>query len=421
MFGDRATIWVVELIKEYGAYRDAAFTLIKMARDNVDLKCALFLEQAAICFIRSAPPLPRRYAFHLFLAAHRYSKSGFQDHAERNYRTALEIYGDLGWSLITDHINFNLGKQALKKLEYDQAIEIFIKLLHRSRQLPQVHRGYLSEFLYLYQEYANNVGIKSLAEKVSNLPIPEFSCESITISAQDENTKQKSSNDESGIWMEMEKELLQNESIPGFVGDKTAYNGGGMKSKISNQEYAVGEPLRLKFEWSNPMQVPIPVNNIFLECLFNDEPITIPDWGDSEPPSWIETPQLKMELLADVALDSNERKTVSIKLFPLMQGQLKIIGLRYLLCGIIPATRRFDSTSTNIVIDITAPMPVLDYTFHNFPEEMLNGQISQATLELHNKGGKGLVGLAVKISHPNFCYFGDTKNPEDSYSNQHLT
>ena len=41
-----------------------------------DLRSALFLEQAAHCFINSPRPMVRKYAFHMILAGHRFSKAG---------------------------------------------------------------------------------------------------------------------------------------------------------------------------------------------------------------------------------------------------------------------------------------------------------------------------------------------------------
>ena len=41
-----------------------------------DLRSALLLEQAAHCFINMKNPMVRKYAFHMILAGHRFSKAG---------------------------------------------------------------------------------------------------------------------------------------------------------------------------------------------------------------------------------------------------------------------------------------------------------------------------------------------------------
>lgn len=53
---------------------------IKLTSEESDLLSALMLEQAASCFLQagqaSGPALRRKFAFHMTLAAHRYSKAG---------------------------------------------------------------------------------------------------------------------------------------------------------------------------------------------------------------------------------------------------------------------------------------------------------------------------------------------------------
>lgn len=40
------------------------------------MRSALFLEQASLSFLQVDPPMIRKYAFHLILAGHRFSKCG---------------------------------------------------------------------------------------------------------------------------------------------------------------------------------------------------------------------------------------------------------------------------------------------------------------------------------------------------------
>lgn len=76
LYAARVSIWTSEGIKEHSAFREAGYSLMKMTKDEDDLKCAMFLEQSAINHLRGYPPMPRRYAFHLFLSAHRFAKAG---------------------------------------------------------------------------------------------------------------------------------------------------------------------------------------------------------------------------------------------------------------------------------------------------------------------------------------------------------
>jgi hypothetical protein len=167
------------------------------------------------------------------------------------------------------------------------------------------------------------------------------------------------------------------------------------------------------------MQVPIPVNNVYLVCSYgeNDPPPTEESLASANQSTRVVHEHFDVEILPDMALDSNEKKSVSLKLYPKTEGPMKVLGIKYLLCGIIPAFSRFDNLkSKTISITVTPPMPVLECKIHNLSDELITGQVCSATLELHNKGGQGLQNLHVYASHPSFCYFGDgTKTTEISY------
>ena len=64
-----------------------------------DLRSAVLLEQAAHCFINMKQPMVRKYAFHMILAGHRFSKSGQRKHALRAYAQALQVYKGKDWTL----------------------------------------------------------------------------------------------------------------------------------------------------------------------------------------------------------------------------------------------------------------------------------------------------------------------------------
>lgn len=57
------------------------------------------MEQAAHCYINMEVPKVRKYAFHMILAGHRYSKSGQRKHALRSYSQALQVYKGKNWAL----------------------------------------------------------------------------------------------------------------------------------------------------------------------------------------------------------------------------------------------------------------------------------------------------------------------------------
>ena len=65
--------------------------MIKLTSEESDLLSALMLEQAAHCFINHKRPMPRKYAFHMTLAGHRFSKAGQRGHSYRSYQQAFQV------------------------------------------------------------------------------------------------------------------------------------------------------------------------------------------------------------------------------------------------------------------------------------------------------------------------------------------
>ena len=67
------------MLRSLKCYSEAAMYYIKLTSEDSDLLSALMLEQAAACFIQAGPvmgyALKRKFAFHMTLAAHRYSKA----------------------------------------------------------------------------------------------------------------------------------------------------------------------------------------------------------------------------------------------------------------------------------------------------------------------------------------------------------
>lgn len=89
----RATLLSVPCLINAGFYSEAAKQLIRMTSEDSDLRSAMLLEQAALCFLKgpSNKIMARKYAFHMVLAGHRFSKAGQKKHAYRCYKQAYQV------------------------------------------------------------------------------------------------------------------------------------------------------------------------------------------------------------------------------------------------------------------------------------------------------------------------------------------
>lgn len=128
-FATRATLLCSECLRGMQWWGEQAKQLIRMTSEDSDLRSALLLEQSAYCFLSCKPTMGRKYAFHIVLAGHRYSKAGQRKHTYRCYQQAAEVYDNRKWTLAEDHINYTLGRQASYLNYSDKSAEYFGKLL----------------------------------------------------------------------------------------------------------------------------------------------------------------------------------------------------------------------------------------------------------------------------------------------------
>lgn len=75
-FATRCVLLSTETLKATHAFLKAAFQFISLATDETDIRSALFLEQAALCYLAQPQPWIRKYAFFMSLAGHRFNKAG---------------------------------------------------------------------------------------------------------------------------------------------------------------------------------------------------------------------------------------------------------------------------------------------------------------------------------------------------------
>jgi len=267
------------------------------------LKCAIFLEQAALCFSQCTVPMKRKHAMHLVLAGHRYLKCEQNVYAQRCYDLAAQYYHGKNWTLIDDHLNFSLGKHSSQMGNVEKSLIHFKHLLHKSRQNSSNQRTYLSQFLYTYQQYAINATKEQLLE-FNNLSLPVVNFSKVEIISKDAVLAQVEASNltENSKFTELEADLYKElEHKPDKKMDQSAV-------------CAVGETLVISILMENPLRVPLPVNNVFLELEFNGKHLMrqlVLD-ASKELPPLLEFPELNVQVLPDVSLDSLETKNVTV-------------------------------------------------------------------------------------------------------------
>ncbi|KAL7753947.1 hypothetical protein RI367_000880 [Sorochytrium milnesiophthora] len=435
-YATRATLLYYELLRSRIMHRSATSFLIRMTTEDSDLRSALLLEQAALCFLEgsSVAPMARKYMFHLVLAGHRFGKAGQREHSMRCYLTALELYEEKAWKLIQDHLLFTLTRQSFHAGRLQDAVDSSVKLLRPGgQQSASQQSNYLKEFLYIYTSFMDTGG--AVPSRPLGLLVPDFpEAQAHIILANDHSTSEQAgfAGDQAhSVWREMEEHLEA--CMFSAAGDGSLFlsRGSTVKRLADLGEMvvgAVGEEAYLSVQVYNPLHIELSINELRALCEFKPS---------GRPGSPLFTPDsmeefVDVQSIPELVLQPLTAETVHIKLTPKVEGRVVVTGLRYFLHGTVPCQRQFmkrgkrlndtkeqrhgiayapDHTLTLVV---NSPMPLLDVALHGLPDVLLAGEIVKCSLEVTNKGAKAMTNLRVNVSQPTWAVMGTHADLERS-------
>ncbi|KAI8806762.1 ER-golgi trafficking TRAPP I complex 85 kDa subunit-domain-containing protein [Cladochytrium replicatum] len=459
-YGARAAMLFYEMLRHREQFKDAPAVLVRLTADDLDLRSALFLEQAGLSYLRTDPVMIRKFAFNFVLAGHRFSRCNQKEQAFRCYVTAMDVYHEHNWSLVEDHMHFTLGRLSYHLSDNRSAIEYFYRLLRSSRQSALQQSSYLKEFLQVYKTFsAQNPGLKM--DSLPPLPIPALPNDTVKVAIVESHGginqnfgpgagggllggEQQGEDD---MWDEFETDLVEY----GFSRGGSALQAGVMtgsgpygskkqkSSLLSSRDNgrtscAVGEPVFVTFELANQMQITMQLNRLSIVCAYSSSTKDKDGNAGEETNAGLDGGGIgvdklvynafDVEYIHEITLGALERRQMQIKVFPKQEGSLKVLGLRYYLCDTVPTFRPFNkrgkrlnataeqrqmelyAADNSLNLIVTPPMPVLDLTFRDFPEFLWSGEVAKAVLEVRNRGNRAMKNLFVKMSHPSFFCFG---------------
>uniref|UniRef100_A0A673N637 Trafficking protein particle complex subunit 8-like n=1 Tax=Sinocyclocheilus rhinocerous TaxID=307959 RepID=A0A673N637_9TELE len=434
LLAERCCLLSAEILKSQTKYSDAATLLIKMTSEDSDLRSALLLEQAAHCFINMRGPMVRKFAFHMILAGHRFSKAGQKRHALRCYCQALQVYKGKGWALAEDHINFTIGRQSFTLRQPDNAVAAFRHILiNDSKQSAVQQTAFLREYLYVY--------------KVRNT----HSCimEALTLFSTGEkqaathvSLDQEFDRDLSPLWRELEERVVavvNRGAVPiTFQPSQCCLN-----SQTDNLRYplaVVEEPIIVEVVFRNPLKIPLALSALCLLWKFTPKDFSDPQGNTAGETITNEKTMalndiIDTQVIPEFTISPEETKVARLKLLPHKTGELHVLGVVYnlgtgevdnsegdLMCvrgqqnleiqGPRLNMTKEEKTSVTYGPDhrldpiITPLMPLLEVFFINFPTGLLCGEIRKAWVEFVNVSAVPLTGLRVASTHPEFFTFG---------------
>ncbi|XP_067086412.1 trafficking protein particle complex subunit 8 isoform X2 [Osmerus mordax] len=468
LLAERCALLSAEVLKSQGKYSDAATLLIKMTSEDSDLRSALLLEQAAHCFINMRNPMVRKFAFHMILAGHRFSKAGQKRHALRCYSQAMQVYKGKGWSLAEDHINFTIGRQSFTLRQPDNAVVAFRHILTNDSQQSGVQQGaFLREYLYVYKNVTG-----SSQGSLPQLPLPCIHSSATRVyfgherrlaegekqAATHVSLDQEYDRDLAAMWRDLEEQVVAAANrgvVPGtFHPTQCCLN-----NQTDNLRFplaVVEEPIIVEVAFRNPLKVPLELSDLSLLWEFTPKDFSRPGDGvDGEPVSNEEEALcpgmaqkedvIATEVIPEFSMSPEETKLARLRLLPHLTGQLHILGVAYNLAsspstgepansvagsqsegeGLLvrgrqdlqiqgPRLNHTKEEKTSVChgpdrrLDptITPPMPLLEVFFLQFPTALLCGEIRKAYVEFCNVSRVALRGLRVASTHPDFFTFG---------------
>uniref|UniRef100_A0AAX7T8H8 Trafficking protein particle complex 8 n=1 Tax=Astatotilapia calliptera TaxID=8154 RepID=A0AAX7T8H8_ASTCA len=414
VLAERCALLSAEILKSQGKYSEAATLLIKMTSEDSDLRSALLLEQAAHCFINMRNPMVRKFAFHMILSGHRFSKAGQRRHALRCYCQAMQVYKERGWSLAEDHINFTIGRQSFTLRQPEEAVTAFRQILiNDSRQTAKQQGAFLREYLYVYKSVLGGNEVS-----LPQLPLPCIHSSATRVyfgherrlaegekqAATHVSLDQEFDQDLSAMWCHLEEQLVASANggvVPvNFQPTQCCLN--SQTDNLRHPLAVVEEPIIVEVTFRNPLKVSLALSSLSLLWRFTVDGSSSSKEMTEETITNEETSAVGVGNMNKYAL-RNYQQTLDL----MVRGKqdLNILGPRLNLTKEDKmSVRHGPDRRLNPII--TAPMPLMEVFFLQFPTALLCGEIRKAYVEFCNVSGVALCGLRVVSTHAAFFTFG---------------
>ncbi|XP_046999759.1 trafficking protein particle complex subunit 8 isoform X1 [Schistocerca americana] len=444
-FATRATLLSTECLKGRSLYGEAAKQFIRMTSEDSDLRSALLLEQASYCFLKSTRPrMARKYAFHIVLAGHRFSKAGQRKHSLRCYKQAYQIYENRNWSLAEDHIHFTIGRQAAYLKQISDASLSFSKLLTpASKQSAPQQSAFLREYLTIQQQLMAEE--RNVSDNLTVLPLPVVDNDSIKVllgsltstpsseAAIVYATGVKFEDDQSDNrrWTKLE-ETLVNEAqgtLP-MIFRPTLQLFSNETVNTSKPIAIVREPIYVRIILKNPLHIPLPLLNVHLLWNFKNGKSEI----SNESSKSTKNVEIETQCIDAVVVKPDSDEEVILSVIPKCVGELNITGVAYHLtntaiqqlpeqttnnapsiitipgkqvfrvrCPRAKITKDKGSQEVNdkrLEINVVTSAPCLQVSFQNMSSQMLCGEMQNVSIRFKNIGSAPLSNLYLASSVP---------------------
>ncbi|KAJ1994538.1 hypothetical protein H4R33_000244 [Dimargaris cristalligena] len=454
-FAVRATLVYYELLKYRRLFAIASTVLTRTGLDRNQPIVPYLFEQAAYCQLKASPPHPRKFVFHLVVAARQFTRHRQPAQAVRCYRIAEALFQHKHWVSAENHINYALGHQAVLAHHYRQAIGYYFHLLAEaavspgptrrrsssltsepsdpppdpaqrrrssvvtfepptdddsgnypalwdtrvepaaSRVAPDIQALYLNELLYLYSNHMHLFNDSDTAPDIPDLVIPGLPNSSVSLSLP-----------------------LPGSNALDCCLDWSTHRETDPTDAQFVRRCSVGETVAVSFNLVNPLHIVLILQNLTVQC--EDGPAS-----DAEPVSY------QPAVVQELKLEPLSTQRVELTLTVQQPGEFRVTGVRYLLMGIIPCCKRFvrrgprlnltkeqrrsreygPERSLTVVAEDQLPRAEVVLA-ESFPTLLQSGESQAVPLTVTNRGPAPIGSVRLWFSHPSFFFVGDPTQPQ---------
>ncbi|KAI8438471.1 hypothetical protein MSG28_010973, partial [Choristoneura fumiferana] len=435
----RATLLSVLCLSSSGSHGEAAKQLIRMTSEDSDLRSAMLLEQASLCFL-SGPgtkAMCRKYAFHMVLAGHRFSKAGQKKHAYRCYNQAYQVYAASGWRLSTDHVQFALGRLASAlRLTRDAVRWLGAPLAPAARALQPAHQqdAFLREYMLAHQQWVESS--EEFKEHLPVLPLPLLESEATAVlcvgpaplsspgrePASSLSFADAATRHEERVWHKLEEMLLQvaQGSVPMiFKPTVDLYTSKTDRNPVVPQ----GEPIQISITLRNPLKIVTILKDVELLWQFvanSDDLESTKQILNNElmvaSGSSLESSAICGQKIKSVILEGESSKSLIFSITPLQIGQLCVQGVAYklinggeggnentngsMILGKLDLLSEMNASDKLLQITVIPQAPCLQMTFTESNRAAISGELRVVDVELRNVGPVDMGPVYFAAEHP---------------------
>ncbi|KPJ16736.1 hypothetical protein RR48_10335 [Papilio machaon] len=443
----RATLLSALCLINSGLHGEAAKQLIRMTSEDSDLRSAMLLEQASLCFL-SGPgtkAMCRKYAFHMVLAGHRFSKAGQKKHAYRCYHQAYQVYTGSGWRLATDHVQFALGRLAGALKQAVAPRWLAAPLAPASPQPPPQQAAFLREYMLAHQQWIESS--EEFGGKLPVVPVPlvvrgetRVSCAGpapLAAAGRVAAAAPPATPHAARVWHRLEEMLIHAaQGAPPMIFKPTVdlYT----EDTDANPIVPQGEPIQVTITLTNPLKIPLLLKDLELLWQFipNAENTNVPkDILDNEPfvasGRTLDSNVISRQKIQVSLLEGECNKRLTFSLTPLQVGRLHIKGLAYkltntgedgkennnsiVITGKLELSSAGNDADKRLQIIVIPQAPCLQMTFSEISPDVISGELRTIDVEFRNVGPVEMKNLYVAVSHPD-CLSLVTEEPSDDFS-----